>query len=123
MLQISAMTVLTVTNQKLTESSKDLRNLSGNNEESQEKKIQIIPYVMLFSMNIVPVIFIYGLYRHRHSLQKEHTRTKIGSLYQTVQPTSISSLSYSIHFQLIVAPLFVQANQSPFRAFTMLIQL
>ena len=81
MLQISAMTVLTVSNQEVNKSTQNLRNLSEENEESNEKKVQVIPYIMLISMNIVPFIFIYGLYRHRHSLKKEQTRKKIGSLY------------------------------------------
>ena len=58
----------------------------------------VIPYIMLVTMNLIPILFMYAIYKHRLSLESEATRMTIGSLYQTVQPTSIYSLSYSTVF-------------------------
>ena len=51
-------------------------------------------------LSFMPFIFIYSLYRHKDTLKTELTRNKIGSIYQTIQPTSKASLTYPIVFLL-----------------------
>ena len=79
-------------------------------------------YSTLICLNLVPFIFVTALYRHRDSLEDEATREKIGSLYQTVQPTSVKSQSYSIVF-LLRRSLFVLITFQLFDFPTVQIQL
>ena len=55
---------------------------------------------MLVLFNLMPLLFAFALYKHRYTLLTEKTKKAFGTLYQTVQPIGMGSLSYSIVFLL-----------------------
>ena len=76
------------------------------NDTEEDPSSTMPSRVVLTVINLTPAVFIFGLYKHRATLKSEKTRKMIGSLYTTVQPTRVSSLTYPIVF-LIRRSLFV----------------
>ena len=64
------------------------------------------PIIVLVVLNLLPLFFIFTMCCNRKTLKEDKTREAIGTLYQTIQPTSISSLTYPLVF-LMRRTLFV----------------